>query len=320
LNHEGFSPDSSDYVDYARADAPPSEKFHDRKGVHLALFLLTVVSTTWVGADHYLAYLSDYARITAPPRLLPLIFGGFWYSGTILLILGAHELGHYFACRYYQVDATRPFFLPMPFAFTGTFGAFIRIRDRIPDKRVLFDIGAAGPFAGFVFTVPALFLGIAMSHIAKVPPNFVGWNLGEPLLFKIASHAIWGTIPDGYSINLHPMAFAAWFGMLATALNLLPVGQLDGGHITFAVLGRRSTRVTIAAIGAAVVLSFMASVWWSWTIIMIVMTRFMGPGHPPTLNDDIPLDRTRLWLAAVAAVVFILCFSYKPIEATGLLR
>jgi membrane-associated protease RseP (regulator of RpoE activity) len=284
------------------------------------LLIATFVSTTLVGADHYLSYLSDYTRSAASPGWAPLVFGGLWYSGTILLILGAHELGHYLACRYYQVDASLPFFIPMPLVLTGTLGAFIRIREPIPTKRALFDIGAAGPFAGFVFAVPALFLGVAMSHIAKLPPNFVGFNLGEPLLFKIASYLIWGPIPDGYSINLHPMAFAAWFGLLATALNLFPIGQLDGGHITYAVFGRRSSTITIGAICTAVGLTYFSRSWVVWTLIMVAMTITMGPHHPRTLDEDAPLNRARLWLALAAAGILVLCFTYSPIEPTELLK
>jgi membrane-associated protease RseP (regulator of RpoE activity) len=298
----------------------PRRKFQDRRWLHLLLLLLTMASTTVVGSGYYLGFISDYSRATATMGWLPLLVHGGWYSGTILLILGAHELGHYLACRYYQVDASLPFFLPMPFVLTGTLGAFIRIREPIPTKRMLFDIGAAGPFAGFVFAVPALIIGVAMSHVVKLPPDFVGMELGEPLLFKMASWLSWGAIPDGYSLNLHPMAFAAWFGLLATALNLFPIGQLDGGHISYAVLGRRSSTVTMGAIAIAIGLTFFSLSWMVWTVMMIVMTFTMGPHHPRTIDEHIPLDRTRLWLAAAAAVIFILCFTPAPIQPTELLR
>lgn len=298
----------------------PYKKFQDRRWLHWTLLAATVASTTLAGTGHYLGYLSDYTGAAASPGWLRLLLGALWYSGTILLILGAHEMGHYLACRYYQVDASRPFFIPMPIVLTGTLGAFIRIREPIPSKRALFDIGAAGPFAGFVFAVPALFLGVAMSHVAKLPPEFAGYNLGEPLLFTIASKLIWGTIPDGYSINLHPMAFAAWFGMLATALNLFPIGQLDGGHITYAVFGRRSSKITMGAIGTAVGLTYFSRSWIVWTVMMVAMTLSMGPHHPRTIDEDEPLDRTRLWLALAAAVIFVLCFTHSPIEPTELLK
>jgi membrane-associated protease RseP (regulator of RpoE activity) len=301
--------------------------------VHVLLLVLTIGSTTLVGALHYLAFIADYS--TGPNRALPLSFlqlflpqffvPGFWYSGTVLAILGCHELGHYFACRYYDVDASLPFFLPFPPGLPipsifGTFGAFIRIREQSPTKRMLFDIGIAGPIAGFLVAVPALFTGISMSHVVRVPPNFVGFNLGEPLLFTLVSKLLWGTIPDGYSMNMHPMAFAAWFGLLATALNLFPVGQLDGGHISYAVLGRRSTYVTICTLLVAMVLAFFYSSWVVWTGLMIVMLYMFGPRHPRVFDEHIPLDRTRLILALIAVAMFVLCFTPAPIEPTELLR
>jgi membrane-associated protease RseP (regulator of RpoE activity) len=301
----------------------PRRKFQDRRWLHLLLFILTLLSTTLIGVEWYASFLSDFARPAAALATMsrPSLFvHGLWYSGTILLILGAHEMGHYLACRYYQVDASLPYFLPMPFVLTGTLGAFIRIREPIPTKRMLFDIGAGGPFAGFLFAVPALFIGIAMSHIVKVPADFSGFELGEPLLFKAASWIVWGPIPDGYSLNLHPMAFAAWFGLLATALNLFPIGQLDGGHISYAALGRRSSAITVGSICIAVGLTFFSRSWLVWTFMIVVMTGTMGPHHPRTLDEHIPLDRTRVWLALAAALIFILCFTYNPIEPTQLLK
>ena len=136
---------------------------------------------------------------------------------------------------------------------TGTLGAFIRIREPIPSKRMLFDIGIAGPIAGFLVAVPTLFAGLAMSHLVRLPDPLppLTVSLGEPLLYRGISWLLWGTPPDGYTINMHPMAFAAWFGLLATALNLFPIGQLDGGHISYAVLGRRSSHVTLVMLAAA---------------------------------------------------------------------
>jgi membrane-associated protease RseP (regulator of RpoE activity) len=294
----------------------PRQKFRDRVWLHVVLFLLTVAMTTWVGADQYVAFLSDFT----PPARLPLPIGvllvrGFWYSGTILAILGCHELGHYLACRYYDVDASLPFFLPFPISITGTLGAFIRIREPIPTKRMLFDIGIAGPIAGFLVALPALFVGVAMSHVVRVPPDFAGFELGEPLLFKIAEKMLWGTIADPYSLNLHPMAFAAWFGLLATALNLFPIGQLDGGHISYSVLGRYSTYLTFVMIGVAIVLAaYFSASWIVWTALMVAMLFMFGPRHPQVFDEHVPLDRTRLVLAALALLMFILCFTPAPIS------
>ena len=298
---------------------PSRKKFQDRRWLHLALLVLTIATTTSVGASHYLAFVSDFMRREVSLSWFELLLNGFWYSGTILLILGAHELGHYVACRYYQVDASLPFFIPMPLVLTGTLGAFIKIREPIPTKRMLFDIGIAGPLAGFVFVLPALFIGVALSPVVKVPEDLSGYELGEPLLFQAAEWLTWGPVAEGYSLNLHPMAFGAWFGLLATALNLFPIGQLDGGHISYAVLGRRSTAVTLGSICIAICLTFFSTSWLVWTFLLVAMTLAMGPRHPRTIDEDVPLDRARLWLAALALVIFVLCFTYNPIEPTELL-
>ena len=300
---------------------PPRPKFQDRVWLHLLLFVLTIASTTLVGAGQYAGFLDDFRRSPGLPMpFATLLVRGLWYSGTILAILGCHELGHYFACRYYDVDASLPFFIPVPFLLTGTMGAFIRIREQIPSKRMLFDIGIAGPIAGFVVAVPALFMGLAMSHLVRLPANAPDLlELGEPLLFKLASWLVWGTQPDGYSLNLHPMAFAAWFGMLATALNLFPIAQLDGGHVSYAVLGPRwSTYVTFAMLGVAVGLAFVASSWVVWTGMIVVMLFVFGPRHPRVFDEDLPLDRRRLLLAAFAVVMFALCFTPAPITMSQL--
>jgi hypothetical protein len=292
----------------------------DRVWVHVVLFLATLLSTTLVGLDHYLSWQSDF-------RSIPVTFSwgllgkGLWYSLTILAILGAHEFGHYFACVRYRVNASLPFFLPMPIALTGTLGAFIRIRQPIRTKRQLFDIGIAGPLAGFVVAIPALFIGLALSHVVAEPKATEGMlSLGEPLAFKAASWMMWGTLKTGFTLNLHPIAFAAWFGLLATALNLFPIGQLDGGHISYAVLGRWSTRVTLATVGVAVVLTSFSLSWLVWTVLMVVMLFAFGPNHPKTLDEDVPLDRTRLILAVVALVVFVLSFTPAPIEPLDMLK
>jgi membrane-associated protease RseP (regulator of RpoE activity) len=299
----------------------PRPKFQDRVWLHVLLFALTVVTTTFVGAEQYVSFLDDFrGTTTLPMPFAALLVRGFWYSGTILAILGCHELGHYFACRYYNVDASMPFFIPAPILLTGTMGAFIRIREPIPRKRMLFDIGIAGPIAGFLVAVPALFLGIALSHVVRVPDRFSGYELGEPLLFKLASRVLWGATPNGYSLNLHPIAFAAWFGLLATALNLFPIGQLDGGHISYAVFGRRSTYVTYAMVGVAMGLAVFASSWIVWTALTVVMLIVFGPRHPRVPDEEEPLDRGRLFLAAFAVVMFALCFTPAPIRPTDLLR
>jgi membrane-associated protease RseP (regulator of RpoE activity) len=286
----------------------------------VALLVLTVVTTTLAGAVHYYSFTLGFnaGPQAAAPDFASLAFylKGLWYSAAVLGILGCHEMGHYLACRYYDVDVSLPFFLPSPPVLplaTGTFGAFIRIRERIPSRIALFDIGLAGPVAGFLVAVPVLFAGLALSVTERLPTDFQGVELGEPLLFRVAAWAIFGTLPDGVEINMHPMVFAAWFGMLATALNLFPAGQLDGGHVAYAVLGRRSTQLTLATVVASVGLTVYSTGWLVWTILLLLMIVFIGPEHPPTLDDHAPLDRTRLIMAVVGIVMLILCFTPAPL-------
>lgn len=281
-----------------------------------SLFVITLVTTTVVGALHYVAFESDFGDVTGFDLFSRAsLAGGLWYSLSIIAILGCHELGHYFACRYYRVESSLPYFIPAPIPLTGTLGAVIRIRQPIPRKRELFDIGIAGPIAGFLVAVPLLLMGISMSRVVALPADFEGLELGEPLLFQAAAWLFWGTPPEGYSINMHPMAFAAWFGLLATALNLFPIGQLDGGHISYAVLGRGSTIVTLGTVACLVGLTvFVSMSWLVWAVLTVAMLFVFGPSHPRTYDEHIPLDRTRVWLAVFALAMFIVCFTPAPIE------
>jgi membrane-associated protease RseP (regulator of RpoE activity) len=302
---------------------PPTPAYESRREPlwrYVVLFALTVLSTTQAGGLHYASFITAFSEQIPRIPLGTLLIHGLWYSLSILAILGCHELGHYFACRYYGVDASRPYFLPMPFLLTGTLGAFIRIRAPIPGKRALFDIGIAGPIAGFLVAVPVLLVGMHLSNVVRVPTDFKGevFELGEPLLFKAAEWLTFGNIPDGYSVNMHPMAFAAWFGMLATALNLFPIGQLDGGHISYAVLGRRSTAVTMVMVPCLIGLSFVSSSWVVWTVLTIGMLLVFGPRHPRLMDEEMPLDSSRLWLAAFALLMFVLCFTPAPIQPSAL--
>ena len=302
-----------------RRVAPPRRGSSPRW--HLLLLLFTILTTTLAGADHFASYALDFGQRDAALSATAFMLNGLWYSLSILAILGAHECGHYFACRYYGIDASLPYFLPAPLPLTGTLGAFIRIRQPIGSKRQLFDVGIAGPIAGFLVALPVLVIGMSFSRITPLPDDTSGFiELGEPLLFQAVAWLFWGSPPDGYSINMHPMAFAAWFGLLATALNLFPIGQLDGGHISYAVFGRWSTTVTLAGVMVLIGLSFLSSSWVVWTVLTVLMLATFGPRHPSTEDEAIPLDRTRLWLAAAAAVMFILCFTPSPIEPFDIVR
>lgn len=309
--------------------------------VQLLLFGLTIITTTTVGGCHYVSFITDMSTLTPPRQEAPtpfwgLVFDsalwqeaaallsdhsfllpGLWYSLTILAILGCHEMGHYLACVRYGVDATRPYFLPAPLPLTGTLGAFIRIRSRIPNRTALFDIAIAGPIAGFFVAVIALFFGLWMSRIDRLPTDSSFMTeLGEPLMFRFAAWVMFGDVAREYSINMHPVAFAAWFGLLATALNLFPFGQLDGGHISYAILGRRSTVVTLLMVGVAITLTFMSSGWIAWAVLMVIMIAVLGPHHPATFDAETGVDKKRLFLAFVALVILIVCFTPTPIDVS----
>ena len=288
----------------------------NRLWLHLLLLVMTMFSTTLVGAhmqynfSHNLPFfeIENYSDIftlgLGSPRLF---FAGLPFSLTLLTILMAHELGHYLACVYYGVDATLPFFLPAPTPFTGTLGAFIRIRSAVPSKRVLFDIGIAGPLAGFVFLVPALGVGLAFS---KVIPgiNHQGMiQLGTPALQWILQRTIFPGVA-GADIYLHPVARAAWVGMFATALNLLPVGQLDGGHIVYALLGRSHKWITRTFLLVLLPMGTVWSGWWFWAVLLF----FFARKHPP-VYDYSEIGNLRVRLGILALCVFLLCFSIAPV-------
>jgi membrane-associated protease RseP (regulator of RpoE activity) len=303
--------------EYASYDPPAIGPPRNRLRRHIILFVLTFVTTTLVGASHYASFVSEFNRIE-PALSWSVLFGGLWYSCGVLGILGAHEMGHYVACRYYKLNASLPYFLPfiLPVnAFqTGTLGAVIRIRSPFPTRTVLFDVGVAGPIAGFVVLVPVLFFGLSQSQVLPLPTTGAGVYLGEPLLFQWATTLVHGPMREGFGLNAHPMVFASWFGMLATALNLLPFGQLDGGHITYAALGRFSTPISILTVGGALVMTFISSSWLVLTLMMVVMLIVLGPRHPRVLYEYEPLSPGRRLLAVAALLILALCFTPVPIE------
>ncbi|MCL4401147.1 MAG: site-2 protease family protein [Acidobacteria bacterium] len=293
----------------------------ERYWLHAVLFVLTLLTTTVVGAG--LAY--DFARnvpfdveqgmemmrrIWTHPHLL---LDGLPFSLTLMTILGAHELGHYIACRYYNVDATLPFFLPGPPFLTGTFGAVIRIRSAIYSKRALFDIGVAGPLAGFVFLLPALAVGLAFSKVVPGITQQGTIQFGVPLLQQLLQHAIFPGVPTG-DLYLHPVARAAWIAILATALNLLPIGQLDGGHILYSLMGDRHRLMSKIFIALLVPMGIFG--WWGWLFWAVVLF-FVGRKHP-VIYDTSPLGAERTGLGWLSMVIFLLCFTFSPVSAGGL--
>ena len=321
------SAEDADLAPYYVAPLLPPPR-RDRVWLHALLLLLTVVTTTLVGAQNYAGFSIDFNQLLAMSdaerrtwfaalAATPAYYvKGLWFSGTVLAILGCHEMGHYFAARRYGVEVSLPYFIPEPMVtLAGTLGAFIRIRSRIPTKRALFDIGIAGPIAGFLIAAPALFIGIWMSRLVRIPDDPSRLiDLGEPLLFQLASGMIWGPLPEGFTLSMHPIAFASWFGMFATAINLFPVSQTDGGHICYAVFGRRSTTITYVTVATAIALTFVSLSWVVFAVLLVIMIGVLGPHHPPTYDDDEPLDTGRRVLAVVALGMLIVCFTPEPIS------
>ena len=267
--------------------------------LNLVLFFLTCISTFFQGYS------------TSPTGSFA---DGLWYSGGIITILLFHEMGHYLMCRRHGVRATLPFFIPLPILSPfGTMGAVIRMDSRMPDRRALFDIGVAGPLAGLAVAIPAIYFGVQMSVVDKIAAaGDSSMTLGESLLFKWLSFLAIGPLQEGQDIFLHPLAYAGWAGLFVTALNLLPVGQLDGGHILYALLGERSVfigRVALAlfALMGIVVFPFFPG-WFPFILLLI----WFGYRHPPTADYFTPLDSKRRMLAYFAFVIFIISFTPIP--------
>ena len=275
--------------------------------------------TTLVGAEHYYGFQSDFADHADPRLGWTGYLNGLWYSVAILGILGAHEFGHYLACRYYRVDASLPYFLPAPL-LTGTLGAFIRIRQPIPNKRQLFDIGIAGPIAGFLVAIPVLVVRHQPVARGQGPAGGGGLELGEPLLLKGVAYAFWGTMPDGFTLNIHPTAFAGWFGCWPRRSICSRSASSTAATSPTPCSAAAARWSPTAPSWFLAGLSFVSSSWIVWTVLNVVMLFFFGPRHPRTYDEDVPLDTARLWLAVFAVVMFVLCFTPAPIEPLELGR
>jgi membrane-associated protease RseP (regulator of RpoE activity) len=279
-----------------RRPLPPS--------VNLVCFLLTLLTTTIAGA---VLTLGDPTwetmwDVATSPRYWTL---GLPYSLCLVLILGTHEMGHYVACRLYGIDASLPFFLPAP-PFFGTFGAVIRIRAPILNRKALFDIGVAGPIAGFVATVPVLLYGLAHSTwgVREAPrPGDIG--LTPCLLLDLLYARFFPQVPN-LSIRLHTVFVAGWIGLLATSLNLLPVGQLDGGHMLYAL--SRRLHAVVSRYGCLALIVGGMLVRGYHLVVFGVLFTLVGPGHPPLLDESEGLGAGRLAIAFLGLVIFLLCF------------
>jgi membrane-associated protease RseP (regulator of RpoE activity) len=234
------------------------------------------------------------------------------YAICIITILLAHEMGHFIMCRKYRVDATWPFFLPIPLPPFGTFGAVIKMKGHIPDKRALFDIGVAGPIGGLIFAVPITIIGLYLSEIHPIPKDSASYiGLGEPILFSFFAKMTIGNVSEGFDIVLSPIAFAGWAGLFVTALNLLPIGQLDGGHVVYALLGKHSGIVYKAGIGAFCLFALFVYPGW---IVFAVMLLLFGFRHPAPIDPFTHLDFKRKCIGVLMLIVFLLCFTPIPLK------
>jgi membrane-associated protease RseP (regulator of RpoE activity) len=286
----------------------------------LILFSLTVISTLTVGSEFTLSYAQNREPFSGPQGLLEMMFAalshpqvlalGIPFSFTLLTILLAHELGHYFACKYYEIDVSYPYFIPAPTLF-GTFGAVIRIRSPITTRRALFDVGFSGPLVGFLLAVPAIAWGIATSKIVPGVEINAPIVFGSPPLVHVLISFFHPHIRPEW-VLLNPVARAAWVGLFVTGLNLLPVWQLDGGHILYSVANRTHWRISLAvALGLLLLGKYAWPGWYLWGGLLLVLAlRFR---HPPVYDQWRPLDPSRRLLAVAALVMFILCFTPWPV-------
>jgi len=266
--------------------------------LHIVMFLITAITTIVAGALQ-----KGIDPLDEPGRIIE----GLPFAVTLLLILLAHEGAHYIASRKHGVKATLPFFIPAP-SIIGTFGAFIKMRSPIRTREALVDIGASGPIAGFIVSVVAVIAGLLMSKIVALPED-LGLYLGDSLLFSILSDMILGRVPEGRDVLLHPVAFAGWIGFFVTSMNLIPVGQLDGGHIAYALFGEKHRKVSFFLVGILVVIGiFFWQGWLIWSIILIIM----GVKHPPFLTMEKRLENKRRIISLVSFIIFVITFIPAP--------
>ena len=323
------------------------EESGGRLWINALLYLLTIVATLYVGAGYSEQVPTNLSDLEALLWPLTHLWLGWPFALSLMVILTGHELGHYFAGRHYKVPVSLPFFIPVPFPPLGTMGAFIMMKGRAINRRQMLTVGAAGPLVGFVLALPILALGLSMSKIIPMAPPapnsgfFMEGNSLLYLLFKYLTFgqilpgtgnpataaaalgeevaALFGTFPfgHGFDVSIHPVALAGWAGLLVTAFNLLPVGQLDGGHVLYSLVGQRAGRLTLPIIGMLVLMGLILwPGWFLWAALLF----FFGQSHPDPLDDVTRLDTPRKIIAVVVLLIFVLTFTPMPIQVfTGAL-
>lgn len=278
--------------------------------VNILLLAATILTTLTAGAAMRGYSVVDSVMLGSPLAVGQALLAGASFAVTLMGILGVHELGHYVAARFHGVRASLPYFVPMPFGL-GTLGAFIAIRSPMKNRRVLFDIGLAGPYAGLLAAMPLLLLGLLLSSTSYVPVSFPGRTLealGSSILIRAVVHFL-ADIPEGQTIILHPVFFAAWIGLFLTGINLLPVGQLDGGHAAYAMLGRAAHGLAILAFGLLILAGIFddanRTFWFIWAFFIMLG----GLRHPPPMNDITGIGWPRKLIGLLTLLLFLLLFT-----------
>jgi membrane-associated protease RseP (regulator of RpoE activity) len=274
--------------------------------LNILLFIITIITTIFAGA-----LLENKNPFAHPADLL----SGLPFSLTLLLILGSHEMGHYLFAKKHKVNVSLPYFIPAP-TIIGTFGALIKMRSPIRDKKALIEIGAAGPIVGFLVAIPAFIIGLKFSEILPAQNIEGGVILGDSLLTKFLTDLIYPSIPAGYELYISSIGFAAWIGFLVTMLNLLPVGQLDGGHILYAILGQVHRKVgyfilaAIAFLGLGLTLAgFPGYNWLFWAVLVLLIIKVK---HPPVYNGHLPIPTIHKFICLLSLIIFIVTFIPVP--------
>ncbi len=320
-----------------------------RTWINLVLFILTVLSVIFAGIMYTLGGVYDGPLDPTLPEMIPYVIdslgGGLAFAVSLLAILLAHEFGHYLAGRYHKTHVTLPYFIPFPFSAFGTMGAFIQLKEPPRNKRILLDIGIAGPLAGLVVAIPVVIIGLSLSRVGPIPsflPPGQGLTIeGNSILYMLSKFLVFGRLLPvpvsfegltpltywvryfftgqplplgGVDVLLHPVAWAGWAGLLVTALNLIPAGQLDGGHIIYVLLGKRATVLLPFILVALVMLGFFWSGWWLWALLIFLLGRM----HAEPLDQITQLDPQRRLVAVLGMVIFVLVFTPVPLLAVGL--
>jgi len=269
--------------------------------LHLVLFIVTFFTTVLAGA------LQSGVNILAEPGKF---YEGLPFALTLMSILLAHELSHYVASRKHNVQATLPYFIPAP-TLIGTFGAFIKMKSPVTTRKALLDIGISGPLAGFIISLIVSVMGLYLSKVIPIQETKEALSLGDSLLFSTLSQLILDYQPGAQDVLLHPVAFAGWIGFFVTSLNLLPVGQLDGGHIAYALFGERHAYLSKLLIPILFLLGiFLWEGWAIWAIVLLIL----GLKHPPIYHSEVPLDGKRRFLGWLGFFIFLITFIPEPFK------